>query len=204
MLTPKLVELTVRAASVCRRLKHCNKGIAALEFGYVVPIMAMMFLGTVELSQAITVDRRVSQIASSTADLVARHKSVDEAKLNGFMLLIDQLMKPYNENLLKLTITNVYATIAAPEAPIVCWSYSRKDGNDTRAVNTYAKGDSFSTLPTGIVTGGTSVIVVEAQYDYEPLIFNTFIKTTLPMKETFYLKPRLSASVTYEPAAACV
>jgi hypothetical protein len=45
---------------------------------------------------------------------------------------------------------------------------------------------------------------VEVQYDYQPLIFHYFIKTTLPMKETFYLKPRLSASVQYNGAAACV
>ena len=38
----------------------------------IVPIMGVMFIGAVELSQAITVDRRVTQVASSTADLVAR------------------------------------------------------------------------------------------------------------------------------------
>ncbi len=204
MLTPKLEKFALRTASIYRRLKPCDKGIAALEFGYVVPIMAMMFVGTVELSQAITVDRRVSQIASSTADLVARQKSVTETTLDGYMLLIDQLMKPYDENLLKLTISNIYATVAAPTTPLVCWSYSRKDGAVTKAVSTYTKGQNFTGLPTGIVEGGTSVIVVEAQYDYVPLIFNTYITTTLPMRETFYLKPRLSASVTYGTDAACV
>ena len=38
----------------------------------IVPIMSAMFIGAVEVSQAITVDRRVTQVASSTADLVAR------------------------------------------------------------------------------------------------------------------------------------
>ena len=42
-----------------------------VEFAFIVPIMAVMFIGAVELSQAIIVDRRVTQIASSTADLVA-------------------------------------------------------------------------------------------------------------------------------------
>jgi Flp pilus assembly protein TadG len=41
----------------------------------IVPIMSVMFIGAVELSQAITVDRRVTQVASSTADLVRGRKS---------------------------------------------------------------------------------------------------------------------------------
>ena len=49
-----------------------HAGMAAIEFALIVPIMGVMFIGAVELSQAITVDRRVTQIASSTADLVAR------------------------------------------------------------------------------------------------------------------------------------
>ena len=53
--------------------------MAAIEFALIVPIMAVMFIGAVELSQAITVDRRVTQVASSTADLVARADTTDLA-----------------------------------------------------------------------------------------------------------------------------
>jgi Flp pilus assembly pilin Flp len=61
-----------RIGNLIRRWKDDCEGIAAVEFAMIVPIMAIMFIGAVELSQAITVDRRVSQVASSTADLVAR------------------------------------------------------------------------------------------------------------------------------------
>ena len=52
-------------------------------------------------------------------------------------------------------------------------------------------------MPGGVVTGGTSVIVAEVKYNYQPLIFHYFITTTMPMNEKFYLKPRLSASVQF-------
>ena len=204
MLNYPLAKLTRWTLRRMRRLAGCERGIAAVEFGYVVPIMLMMFLGTVELSQAITIDRRVSQVASSTADLVARQKQVTGSTLDGYMQIIDQLMKPYDDNLLNLTVTNVYATIAAPAAPKVCWSYNRKDGSTTRGVSTYTKGQSFSGLPANILEGGTSVIVVEVRYDYTPLIFHYFIQTAMAMNEKFYLKPRLSASVQYDTDAACV
>jgi len=64
--------LLARAGGLLRRWKADSEGVAAVEFAMIVPIMAIMFIGAVELSQAITVDRRVSQVASATADLVAR------------------------------------------------------------------------------------------------------------------------------------
>ena len=52
-----------------RRIARNNSGVAAVEFAMIVPIMFLLFVGSVEFSQAITVDRRVTQVASSTADL---------------------------------------------------------------------------------------------------------------------------------------
>lgn len=194
----RLERAATTGALLCQRLRRCNKGIAALEFGYVVPIMLMMFLGTVELSQSITVDRRVSQVASATADLVARQTSVNEATLDDYMLIIEQLMQPYAADLLHLTIVSVYAAVppsaSTTVTPKVCWSYNRKTD---KGVNTYtdeqAYGDSKATEL--LAGGGRSIIIAEVRYDYEPLIFSYFIKNTMPMNEKFYLAPRRSSSV---------
>ena len=47
------------------RLRRCNRGVAAVEFGMIVPIMFMLFVGAVEFSQAITVDRRVEVLRAA-------------------------------------------------------------------------------------------------------------------------------------------
>ena len=67
-----LSDLGARAGALLGRWRADASGMAAVEFAFIVPIMGVMFIGAVELSQAIIVDRRVTQIASSTADLVAR------------------------------------------------------------------------------------------------------------------------------------
>ena len=178
-----------RLRGLLGRLAGCRRGVAAVEFGMIVPIMFMLFVGAVEFSQAITVDRRVTQVASSTADLVARQTSVTTSTMDGYMQIISQLMTPYSSSLLKLTVLNVYATTANPTNYLICWSYPYNGGTGT-----YSNGGTYA-LPTGVVSGGTSVIVAEVQYNYQPLIFHYFIATTMPMNEKFYLKPRLSASV---------
>jgi Flp pilus assembly protein TadG len=190
----------------------CQRGIAAVEFGLIVPIMLMMFIGTVELSQAITVDRRVSQVASSTADLVARQKTLTSTTMDSFMEIITQLMSPYSATPMKITVSNVYATVAAPTAYKVCWVYQYNTGADTSLT---AGGTYPSTgLPAGIVQGGTSVVVVDVSYAYTPVVMfhgatarlggGTYVGTGYTFTEKFFLKPRLSASIQYGSIAACV
>ncbi len=194
-----------------RTFARCRSGIAAVEFGLIVPIMLMMFIGTVELSQAITVDRRVSQVASSTADLVARQKAVTTTSMAGYMTVIGQLMAPYSATPMKVTVANVYATIAAPTTYLVCWVYQHNTGANT----SLTAGGAYPTaqMPAGIVQGGTSVVVVEVSYNYAPLVMfhgtankpgHSYVGTGYNMTEKFFLKPRLSASIQFNSAAACV
>jgi Flp pilus assembly pilin Flp len=67
------------------RFRHDIGGAAAIEFAFIVPLMVVMFIGTVELSQAITVDRRVNQVASSTGDLVARTNALTTSEMSAIM-----------------------------------------------------------------------------------------------------------------------
>jgi Flp pilus assembly protein TadG len=175
-----------------RRFAGNRSGVASIEFAMVVPLMVMMFIGIVEFSQAITVDRRVNQVASSTADLIARTKATTSAELNGIMDIIDELMKPYADSPIRLTATNVIASTSNASTTVVCWSYNHPNGG----VGTYSNGSSY-TLPTGVVEKGESVVVVEVNYQYTPVLFSMFIKNAITFSDKFYLKPRLSSSIEY-------
>jgi Flp pilus assembly protein TadG len=211
MKTTSILAPLTSAIRGSRLFARCQSGIAAVEFGLIVPIMLMMFIGTVELSQAITVDRRVSQVASSTADLVARQKQMTTTTLDGYMSVIAQLMAPYSATPMKLTIANVYATTAQPTNYLVCWVYQHNGGVNT----SLSKGGTYPTasLPAGIVQGGTSVVVVEVSYAYAPVVLfhgstpqagGSFVGTGYNLTEKFYLKPRLSASIQFGSDPICV
>lgn len=206
MFSHVLKRRAVQIWSVGARLADCVKGTAAIEFGYIAPLMVMLFVGTIELSQAITVDRRVALVASSTADIISRQRTVTTASLNAYMQMIAHLLAPYDEAPLKMTVTNVYSAAGTGAVtPLVCWTYDRDD-TAAKGVSTQTAGQQYiGTMPTGIVENGSSVVVVQVRYEYQPYVFSTFyITTMLPMVETFYMKPRLSASVQKDGQAACV
>jgi Flp pilus assembly protein TadG len=168
---------------VARRLGMDERGVAAVEFAFIVPIMATLFIGSVELSQAITVDRRVTQAAHSTADLVTRTDRLCNTDAGDMMLVIEQLLKPYNSAPLAMSIVSVRADPDNPSTTTVDWSFSHNGGT------TYSQGASYP-LPAGMLTGGQTVVVAEARYAYTPLVFNRFTGSTLSFTEKSYLKPR--------------
>jgi Flp pilus assembly protein TadG len=187
--------------TLMRRLHRNTDGVAALEFAMIAPIMLLLFVGSVEFSQAITIDRRVAQVASSTADLVAREKSTTAANVAGIMQIIEHLMRPYDPARLKVTVLNVVADINDATVTTVCWSYNHNGGAVTKV-----NGEPYP-LPAGLVERGKSVVVAEVTYDYavsggdadfQPRIFSYFLEAVFPLQEKFFLQPRLSSYVEYD------
>ena len=52
-----------------RGLRYNEEGISAVEFALVAPLLIMLYLGAIELSFLMEVDRRVTQTAASLGDL---------------------------------------------------------------------------------------------------------------------------------------
>ena len=158
--------------------------------------MFMLFVGSIEFSQAITIDRRVTQVASSTADLVSRQTTVTSTQLAGFTRIIDQLIAPYPLPRFTLSLLSVYMP-AGGTSPLVCWHYPHPVNG---AANAHTAGQTYtlpngSAMPANVLTAGTSVIVAEAKYDWQPVLFRYFITSNILLTETFFLKPRLSTEV---------
>jgi len=191
--------LTDRLSFGLVRWRGDEKGIAAVEFAMVVPIMFFLLIGAIEFSQALTVDRRVTQSASSTADLIARAPSqgLTSAQVDNELKIIEQLIEPYDLTKLTVKIASVKAT-AAPGGGgalsyVVDWS------RDNRGGTPYARDSTYSGIPAGLLVAGESVIVAEASYNYTPLIFNYFIQNAFSLEEKFYLKPRNASCVHLQP-----
>jgi len=176
-----------------RRFSGNSKGVASIEFAMILPIMVVIFIGTIEFSQAITVNRRVNHVTSHTADLITQAQSLTTAELDNIIGIVKQFIVPYDATPLKLTATNVVASINNPNYVEVCWSYNDANGG----VTNYAAGSSFNLPASGLIGAGESVVVVEVEYLYTPTIFSLFIEQPITFSETFYAKPRMSSWIKY-------
>src|ERR1700726_3230086 len=72
-----------------------RSGIAATEFAVIVPLMLVMFFGTVEFSSGVAVDRKVTLVARTLSDLTSQSLSVATTDLSNFFAAGTAILTPY-------------------------------------------------------------------------------------------------------------
>lgn len=164
-----------------------QRGVSAIEFALLAPILILMYVGAVEIGRLLTVERRVETVASTAADLTAQVKQVSNADLADIVAASTSILTPYPTTPLKVVLSSVVAD--QNNAGKVAWSYSSSGSG--RAV-----GSSYA-LPTGTTEAYSSVIVVEVTYVFTPLLDlkKVFSPGAFNLKRTFYARPRRSLTV---------
>jgi Flp pilus assembly protein TadG len=164
-----------------------KRGASAIEFALLAPIILLMYIGTVETGNLLTVKRRVETVASTAADLTAQVKQVSNTDLADIVAASTSILTPYKTTPLKVVLSSVVAD--QNNNGKVAWSYSNSGSG--RAV-----GSSY-VLPTGITVANSSVIVAEVTYAFTPLLDlkKVFSPGAFNLQRTFYERPRRSLTV---------
>jgi Flp pilus assembly protein TadG len=165
-------------------LARDERGVSAVEFAMLLPLMLSLYLGAVEVSQAVAVDRKVTLSARSVADLVAQATSVNTTDLNNILEAATAVTAPYAAANLKVTVSQV--KIDANGTARVDWSVAKN--------TTPRPKDQTVTLPPALNVANTTLIWGEVQYTYTPVI-GYVITGTLNLKDQIYMRPRLSEEV---------
>jgi Flp pilus assembly protein TadG len=198
-------KLVSRALALARSYRADKKGVAAIEFAFIVPIMLVMFIGAVELSQAIAVDRRVTQAASSIADLAARKEtSITQLEITDILRIGGYIIAPYNQAPLQVVVRNISSSSTDATSTKQSWqcTFSAAGTNPTPVCT--CMNETYS-IPPGLVSTTDSVVVAEVNYTYTPLVFDYFLNRTLSsgsggpgtytLSETIFMKPRGQAAM---------
>lgn len=164
-----------------------RRGVSAIEFAIVVPVLLLLYVATVELGSALTVHRRTSQVAATAADLTAQVKSVTKGDIQDVQAAASNILTPYSITPLTIVLSSVVAD--DENNGKVEWSCASK--GSARAE------DSAYAVPAGLTQANSSVIVAEVTYAYSGLLGLTafFSLGAFDMERTFYTRPRQSAKV---------
>ncbi|MDQ2633408.1 MAG: pilus assembly protein [Pseudomonadota bacterium] len=179
-----------------------RKGVAALEFALIVPLLLALYLVTMEVAQAIEVSKKVGRIGSMTADLVTQMPEMNKSEIEGIMRIGEATLQPYNRSKPSIVITALQVTDDTTPKVEVVWSRKLVNGDFSTGL---AKGTLVTDLPPALKIKDTFIVRAESSLAYRPVItWAASSKDTLglaaafdgiSMKETYYLRPRRSTSI---------
>lgn len=172
-------------SGLIKRFRRDDRGVSAVEFALIAPVMITFYFGMVETTQALLADRRAGHVASAIGDLVAQSKSVSSADITDIFSIGNTIMSPYSTTTLQMRVSSV--TVNSSGVAKVDWS----SGRGMSALATA----STVTLPSGVASNGQSIIMSEVSYAYDSPI-DYFMPNGLTFTRKFYLRPRKSDSVT--------
>jgi len=185
-----------------RRIAGDRRGVAALEFALIAPLLLSMYFLTMEVGQGIEANKKIGRAASMVADLVTQQQTTTKEDLNAILNIGSAILQPYNRSKPTIVITAIEVTDETTPKVKVVWS--RKLSNGTYSVD--AAAGSITTVPSALQIKGSFLIRVQSSLTYYPVITwaagdkgtlgLTAAFDKLSMNETYYLRPRMTQSIS--------
>jgi Flp pilus assembly protein TadG len=167
-----------------------ESGLAIVEFALILPLLILMLLGSVDLTRAMMADRKLSTMASSIGDLIAREEVVDDVTVNQIFQAVAPLMTPYNAAMADIRVSSIEVV---------------DNGNSKEARVLWSRGKNMAprapgstvAAPDAILENTEGLVYVEGGFDYQPL-FGIILSGPVSFAEDFYFVPRVSNTIELE------
>jgi Flp pilus assembly protein TadG len=196
----------VRMPGGLRGFARDSRGVAALEFALIVPLLLVLYFVTMEVAQAIDVNKKVGRVGSMVADLITQQQAMSKTEIESIMRIGEATLQPYNRSQPDIEITAIEVTDEATPKIQVVWARKLVDGSFAAGP---AKGTPIE-IPPALRIKGSFLIQARSTLAYEPVI--TWAASSkaelglasafdsISMAETYYLRPRMSTTI---PCADC-
>lgn len=193
---------------LARRAKHhlaarkcaSERGVSAVEFAFIAPLMVLMLFGSAEASLAVTVDRKTTLAASTLGDLAAQTDLVSCAELTQLGTVTRQVFEPYSGEKATMVVAGLILDAGAAK---VEWSKFLRTDTATGAVICDNVPSTHSlyvgktvTVDTSLFAAGGGLVVGDVEMIHTS-IGTSFIANNLKLHERFYLRPRKSLKLKW-------
>lgn len=151
-----------RFVALVARFAQDRRGVGAVEFAIIFPILLALYLTSFELTIGYNTYKRASSAAATINDLISKTGSVDKTYLAGMQDVAAAVFAPYSTKDLKLKISGI--AIDKQKQAKIAWSWDEKNQRP------YAVG-STATVPSRLLIEETFLIHVELSIPHELMMF---------------------------------
>jgi Flp pilus assembly protein TadG len=174
-----------RLTGALARFAGERRGLAAVEFALLVPMLMTLYLGSVEVTTGVAIDRKVSLTAHALADLASQYTSISSSDMSNILNASTDIIAPYAPANLQVVVSELY--INAQGQASVVWS-------DTLNGTALTVGQSV-TIPSSLAVPNSYLILGQAAYSYNPT-YGYVMTGTMTLNDQIFMSPRQSTSIS--------
>jgi Flp pilus assembly protein TadG len=167
------------------RFLRDRRGVSAVEFALMAPLMVALYLGCVEVSDGVSAALKVTLTAAALANLTAQVTTISSSDMTNILNASSAIIAPYSPNNLAITVSCL--NIDSKQKATVKWS-ATLNGTARAAGSIYSFTDSTAALD----VANTQLILAEASYQYTPIVGDA-ITGAITLSDRMFMSPRITA-----------
>ncbi len=169
---------------ICSRFFSSTRGVAAIEFAAIIPVLLLLLLGSFDAGRTIAIYTKVRAATSTVDNVTNQYKTIHDADMQQILGATSVVLSPYPSAPIVVVVSQI--SIDLNGKATVSWS---------DAFNGTARpvGSSVNP-PAGLATPNSTLILGEVSYGYTPQ-FGYFLTGPITLTDNLYVTPRSSASI---------
>lgn len=177
--------------ATAKRFLGDGRGVAAIEFALVAPLMVLIYLGGIQLMDAISANRKVTTTVRALADLSTQSEQITPSEATEILDGARQVMTPYSTTGSVLMVVAI--DIDDKKVPSITWVCARAT---SASCGTSYPGLQITNIPipASLRVAGTTLLYSRLTLPYAPIVGKPFVGT-FTLKDSLFMSPRRSPSV---------
>jgi Flp pilus assembly pilin Flp len=184
--------------NLLRKLRRNNRGVAAIEFALLLPVLITLMIGCLEVTFKIWSTQKAEKLSVTLADVIAQSQEVTTSDLNALVSAVNKIMEPFPFGADgAVIISSVY--LPSPEEgdplgePIVNWQRKFPPSGGLNVTSKIGVAGANADVPDDFdMYEKENCIVAEVFYKYTPIAPGLLFDEAVTYRRAFF-KPRLGA-----------
>lgn len=184
---------TKKIRNLVKRLIRNEDGLGAVEFALLVPVLLALYVGAVELSTAMTIDKKVSKASAVATDIISQLETVDQTTLQEMVGIAQAIVAPYDSSSLGMQVVGIEVDSAG--TPTIAWSWNETNGTP------FTAGDDII-IPTAFAIPDTFLLQTTVNLGHNLLLLSPnqanaeWSESTISLSKLYYLHQREAKTIT--------
>ncbi|GEM_PF-1336792 len=182
----------MKISNLYLRLRRDRSGSALIEFALALPVLLLLFFGTIEIANFVYASQKAQSAAENIVNIINLQNNVSTSELESMSAMMPRIVRPFliSDLQYQVIVTAMQRDVSEPYGYIRWQKSFGMGGGASRFI--YKENGSkqenrvdLHDLDGFAFSPGDQVLVVETYMYYQPIFDNTFTQSMLGLQNSY-------------------